>query len=448
VIHLRRNLEAALDGGTLAELRARLRAGAPVVAVGGATGGARALTLAAAVLAGDRPYAVVTPSGREAEQLAHELDFLLSLLAPEAPPVVHLPEREVDPYRGLSMHPDVAAARAQALWRLGQDGTRVLVASIRAAAVRLPSPAQFRAWCLELRQGDEIGPDAVRDRLVETGYVEDDPVTEPGEFSIRGGIIDLFSPQADEAARLEFFGDRLESIRVFDPETQRSVRQLDAVEIIPMRELCPSRPALRRWAVEATRRWQPPFDRDLEEELAQASRGELFAGFEFLLPAVERLDHTLFDYLAGFRLARVDAEVASSALARHHADLYERFVDRVEAHKAVASPEEIYLGTEEVEARMARMPRLEVEELAIDAAGAAPPLFLACQTARKYHGNVREAMADLAAFRQAGDTVVLVMTNLGCAAPSPAVSPHRGRSRSRSGPCTTGSTCRPPACGC
>src|SRR5262249_45051166 len=156
--------------------------------------------------------------------------FLLELLAPEPIPVVELPALEVDPYRGLSPHPEAASARSQALWHMRGDGPRIVVASARAAALRLPRPEIYGASCIELMRNEDVAPERLREQLTDAGYVEDDPVTEPGEFSLRGGILDVFTPQLGDPVRLEFFGDRLESLRSFDVETQRSIATLEHVE--------------------------------------------------------------------------------------------------------------------------------------------------------------------------------------------------------------------------
>ena len=279
--------------------------------------------------------------------------------------------------------------------------------------MRLPAPHLFMASCLELRRDDEVSPDEIRRHLADAGYVEDDPVTEPGEFSLRGGILDVFSPQLGDPARLEFFGDRLESLRLFDVETQRSVEPLERVEIVPMREQSFSQARLLRWAEEALRHWSPAFHADLEQELASARAGEAFPGAEFLLAEVEPLEGTLFDYVAGFRIAVLDREVTEAALERHHAELYERYVDRVEARKAVAAPDHIYLTVEDLRGGLERAPLLGVEELSVEGDGGAPQLFLSSQMTRKYHGNIRELVGDVAKLRAAGERLVFLFPNLG-----------------------------------
>ncbi len=359
----------------LRQMAARLSGECRFLRVAGAAGGAKAFAIAHAILTERRPAAVLAISNVEAQNLAQEIKFYLDLLSPAPPAVFHLPSLEVDPYRGLSPHPEIASARAQALWQTLQDGIRIVVASARAAAVRLHSPQRFLSHCLELKLGDDYSPEEARRFLQELGYVEDDPVTDPGEFSLRGGILDVFPPHSEHPVRIEFFGDRVESLRAFDVDSQRSIAGVPSLQIIPMREQCYDAAAFQRWAEAVPSLWSAPYLPHLEEELAQARRGEAFPAFEFLLPAAEPLENTFFDYVRGYRLIVSDREVLEANLAKQHEELYERFVDRVEAHKPVLQPQQLYLPPDQFNAAAERFPRIEIDEISIDRPEV-PPLFL------------------------------------------------------------------------
>ncbi len=396
----------------LRRVAARLEGACRNLTVSGTAGGAKGLTIAHAILVENRSVAVFTVRDAEAEELAREIRFYLELLSPRPLPVIHLPSMEVDPYRGLSPHPDIAAARAQAIWQILQDGPKVLVAPMRSAATRMHGPQRFLSRCLDLKQNEEYSPEGLRKHLHESGYVEDDPVTEPGEFSLRGGILDVFPPHLDNPVRLEFFGDTLESLRTFDVDSQRSVSAIDHFEIIPMREFCPQASLLKRWAEEVPEQWEKAFLPHLQEELALARQGEPFPGFEFMLPAIDPLDKTIFDFLGGYRIVTLGREVLEAALAKQHAELYERYVDRIEAHKPVPGPETIYMPAEEFQASVQRFPHLDLEEVGIDQ-GDSPTVYLPAQTTRKYHGNIREFITDLNRFRESGTQIICLFSNLG-----------------------------------
>jgi transcription-repair coupling factor (superfamily II helicase) len=412
VNHLKRAFEAAMGSGALQQLATRLIEGSRVLTVTGAAGGAKALTIARAILTENRSTAMITSSNAEAETLTEELQFYINLLSPSPLEIVHLPGIEVDPYRGLSPHPEISTARARAIWKLLQDGPRILVTSVRAASLRLHAPERFLNYCLMVKQGEELSPDLIREYLHESGYIEDDPVTDPGEFSLRGGILDVFPPHMEKPVRLEFFGDQIESIRVFDVDSQRSVETLRILEIIPMREYCLKRDLLQKWAEKVPSLWSAPFLPHLEEELSLAQHGELFPAFEFLLPAVDPLEKTLFDYLHGYRIITLEREVLENALTKYHEELYERFVDRVDAHKPVLSPEQIYISPEEFHGALERFPRLEIEDLGV-ANTESSSISISSQSTRKYHGNIREMIGDLEKFRNSEERIAFIFSNLG-----------------------------------
>jgi len=393
-------------------MRARLKERVGAFALSGASGGAKALALSGAIMGEARPYVILVPSDAEARNLADGIRFYCRLLSSAPPEVTYLPGFEVDPYRGLSPHPEIAAARARALRQLLNDDPGVLVASVRAFAARLHAPERFLNYCLTLRRDEDMSPELICGHLRESGYVEDDPVTDPGEFSLRGGILDVFSPNMEKPARLEFFGDSIESIRLFDPDSQRSIQEVRVLEIIPMREYCVRENTLREWAEKAHDFWSPPFLKHIEEELALARHGEPFTAFEFLVPAADPLDKTLFDYLRDCRVAIVERERVEMTLDKHNADLYERFADRVQAQKAVLEPRLLYMETEELRSRLERFPRLEIDELNISKTDA-DPVYFASQTVRKYHGNIRELIGDIRKFREAGEKIVFVLSSSG-----------------------------------
>ncbi|NWG13371.1 MAG: transcription-repair coupling factor [Acidobacteria bacterium] len=410
--HLRDAFKAALDSDAMRQLGAHLGEGCRILRISGAAGSSRALVIARLLLSERRSLAVITAGTAEAERLARDIQFFLHLLMPDPPPVVHFPSLEIDPYRGLSPHAEISAARAQALWHLLQDRPVVLVSSVQAAAIRLHSPQRFLSCCLMLEKNDEFSPEALREHLLDVGYLEDEPVADPGEFSIRGGIVDVFPTDAEHPVRMEFFGDRLESLRAFDVETQRSVSGIDRVTIVPMHESCVTRSLLQRWSEEVGTQWAESFLPHIESERAMARHGEHFPGYEFMVPSVDPPSSSIFDYLGGSRLVPCDREAISGVLENLHADLYSRFTDRIEALKPVLAPDRFYLTGEEFDDGLDRFPRLEIEELGISEEGI-PSVYFGSQITRRYHGNIRELIDDMGLFRAAGERIALLFGNLG-----------------------------------
>ena len=193
------------------------------VVVSGLNGSAKALFAAGLWQSARRPILVVIPRERDAAAMASDIEYFHSALngAP-AERVCRFPTWENDPYSGITPHADVLQTRAATLWSLRQKQADIVVASIRAASSRLTAAEQFDRYGLHVRKGDELSQELLVEHLASAGYLRQEPVSAPGEFSVRGGIVDVFSPRMRAPVRMEFFGDSVDSLREFDLDDQRS----------------------------------------------------------------------------------------------------------------------------------------------------------------------------------------------------------------------------------
>lgn len=225
----------------------------PTRRVSGVTPPVRAMAVAAAARGlPDGVVLHVVPKDADIESAVSDIRFFLGALEGSADTVVEqqvlpFPSPQVDPYRGFQPHLKVASARARGLHALatstlrspGVSGgrlTRVIVASAAALLTRLPDPAALLLASYEITPGIDIDPHALANTLVAGGYEPADPVDAHGEFARRGGILDVFPAGEELPIRIEFIGDTVESIRRFDPGTQRSVETLDRFGLVPVRE--------------------------------------------------------------------------------------------------------------------------------------------------------------------------------------------------------------------
>jgi transcription-repair coupling factor (superfamily II helicase) len=213
---------------------------APARSVSGLTASAKALYVAGAAQALPRGVVLyVVPGDGDLEQTVADVGFFVSALeglspAAAARAVLPFPSHEVDPYRGLAPHVGVTSARARALHAIATDQARVIVASAAALLPRVSAPDHLLAASLHLKSGHDISPTDLAERLVDAGFSREDPADEHGEFAVRGGILDVFPEGALEPIRLEFVGDTIESLRTYDPATQRSLAAIDQVTIVPL----------------------------------------------------------------------------------------------------------------------------------------------------------------------------------------------------------------------
>ncbi len=235
----RRKQQEAAGTRALADLEGALRAGQKAVGVSGVIGAAKGLFVARLVRARRGPVVVVSPDEESAEALERDLRFFLDPDVSEASPrILRLPADDLLPYDDLTPDRGLVLHRLRGLFHL-HVGTKVdvVVLSARALARKVLPKAVLDEKALILAKNQETPIDELKAALVAAGYENVPLVEDPGGFAVRGGIVDLFSPVYGRPARIEFFGDTIESIKLFDPETQRTMEELDELSVGPAREV-------------------------------------------------------------------------------------------------------------------------------------------------------------------------------------------------------------------
>lgn len=340
--------------------------------VSGLAGSARALVLTSLEKKLGRRVVFVARSNREVEEFHSDVSFFycaLNGVNTSESSVLTIPAVEADPYDGTSPHLEVLEQRALALYRATRGEARIVLTSLGALAERTISPDLLKASSITMRLGEDMPPELIVDLLIAAGYVRQEPVGSVGEFSLRGGILDVFSPAHDAPHRIEFFGDSVESIREFDPDTQRSVGRASESTIVPMRELSVRREEFMSWAEAAERHWEDErFRRDLRARLAHAERGEPFPGWEYLIPLTRPLTSSAFDYFKDAVLVidePVEIEKRASDLYRYLGD---RFALADDAGELSLPPDKLFLTVEELRSRFEAATRIELRLLGRDAA--------------------------------------------------------------------------------
>ena len=185
---------------------------------------------------------VVVPTDADVEQYTGDIRFFLAAVeglsdAAARDAVLPFPSHEVDPYRGLPPHLGVLSARTRALHAAATGSARVIVASATGLLPRVSKPERLLQASLELKPGSEYDPYDLASLLVDAGFTREDPVDSHGEFCVRGGVVDVFPAANAQPVRLDFIGDTVESVRQYDPATQRSTGETDRVVIIPLQEV-------------------------------------------------------------------------------------------------------------------------------------------------------------------------------------------------------------------
>ena len=234
---------------------------------------------------------VITDTTAAAHNLASELPFFLS----EEREILLVPDWETLPYDNFSPHEDIVSDRLKALSRLPTLVSGVVIVSITTLMHRLAPRHFIDAGVLSLSTGDTLDAEQFVRNLTRNGYRSVDTVYEHGEFAIRGSLLDVFPMGSDEPLRIDLFDGEIESLRSFDPETQRTAQRLARIDLLPAREFPLHTDAIERFKID----WYRSFDGDPERcsVFNEVSQGRAPQGAEYYLPLFFDECHSMFDYL-------------------------------------------------------------------------------------------------------------------------------------------------------
>ncbi len=298
---------------------------------------------------------------------AHQIESdLLTLLGNDASlPVVPFPDWETLPYDRFSPHPDIISQRLAALQRLPQLERGIVVVPVQTLLQRLPPLRYIAGGSFDLATGQRLDLDAEKRRLESAGYRNVPQVLDPGDFAVRGGLLDVYPMGADAPLRIEMLDDEIDSIRRFDPESQRSLDRIEAVRMLPGRELPMDEASIAR-VLDALRE---RFDVDTRRSaLYQDLKAGLApAGIEYYLPlffppARDGSDTTatLLDYLP-VSVLPVLADGANAAAAAFWQQTRNRYEQRRhDVEHPLLAPEELYLPPDTLRERLNQGIRAEV----------------------------------------------------------------------------------------
>jgi transcription-repair coupling factor (superfamily II helicase) len=318
---------------------------------GNLPGAAQSLAIAEAASAAKRFTLLLTADSQSAERLEQELKFF----APDLP-VLHFPDWETLPYDLFSPHQDIISQRIASLYRLPELEHGVLVVPITTALHRLAPTRFLLGSSLVLDVGQKLDVELMRTRLEASGYRYVDTVYEHGEFTVRGALIDLFPMGSKLPYRIDLFDDEIETLRTFEPETQRSIDKVDSVRLLPAKEFPLQKEAVTRFKA----RFRERFDVDFRRSpiFQDLNSGITPAGIEYYIPLFFEETSTLFDYLPQ------DTQVFSlpgieQAAETFWKDVRNRYEERrVDPDRPLLPPDELFLPVEDCFARLKSWPRV------------------------------------------------------------------------------------------
>lgn len=315
----------------------------------------QAVTLASLVRQHPGTTLLVTSDTPSALSLELELTYLLGKCDIK---VRLFPDRETLPYDSFSPHQDLISQRLETLSQISQTEHSVVIVPVTTLMMRLPPKAYLSANVFVLKKGDRYQLHNVRQHLTDTGYHLVEQVYEHGEFAIRGSILDIFPTGVNMPLRIELFDDEVETIRHFDPETQRSLHPVESIRLLPAKEFPTDSAAIEGFRQRYRRRFEV-IVKEPESVYQLVSRNQMPAGIENYLPLFFDEVATLFDYLPKETQLVTLGDIEKSARA-HLQEVETRYQDRrVDPLRPLLAPKELYLLIEELFAAFKPLPRYQ-----------------------------------------------------------------------------------------
>jgi transcription-repair coupling factor (superfamily II helicase) len=377
-------------------LRHLQRGDARQLSLSGLTTTAKALYIVLLGQSAERPLLVIVDGSKQAETLTELVETFHDLLASgrdsQGPQTI--PALDVLPSQNLSPHNEITEQRAIGLWRLATRNVPITITPIASALLKTETREFYKQLALTLRTGEEIPLEDLTAHLDSIGYEKREPVELVGEYSVRGGILDVFPAEADKPVRVEFFGDSIESMRRFDVESQRSVLQIKETTLLPLVEY--------------------PKSRKLFHELAEcvdperiAHPGEEFPGWEYWVPVARPRSSSLLALIKNPIIVWDEPEQVEAAAER----LWKRLEDS--ERSGPCPPEASFFRWPELRELAARNDEVSMRELELFTTSDAQPLHIATRPSMAFHGNMQVAVAEGRAIVEHGGRTVFFAPSTG-----------------------------------
>lgn len=309
----------------------------------------------------DQPLLVIVSGNREADELMDQMAFF----SPQAAhPVMVFPDWETLPYDSFSPHQDIVSARLEVLYRLPSLRRGILITTSNTLMQRLAPRDYVAQRALIYKQGDTLDIDSLRQQLDQSGYYTAPQVSQHGEFAIRGSLIDLFPAGASAPFRIDLFDDEIESIRTFDPETQRTLDDIEEIRLLPAREYPLDEDGINHFRQQFRRGFEGnpkncPLYNDISDGLASA-------GAEYYLPLFFDQTMSLFEYLPN-QTAMVVVDDALNEVDEFYTQVEQRYdMYRHDVERPILPPTSLYLTPDDISAQLRQYVRIDLQHYSLE----------------------------------------------------------------------------------
>ena len=387
-----------------------LRANAGRVSLSGLNASAKTLLVPELQKSAARPLIVIVKNNEAAEDMLPVVQAFAELIGgASSDAIVSLPTRDVLPFQNLSPHPEIQEQRAIALWKIASGAASIVIVPVLAAATRLRSGEFYSNLAGIVRRAESLDTNALVRHLNSVGYNSTDVVEMPGEYALRGGILDVYSPEADRPLRIELFGDDVESIRKFDPGTQRSSSPVDEAVLLPLSETPVSDELLGVIHARLSGK-RLGGSEEIVEQAVRSGGVTVFPGWEFY-SAVAGAAGTVFDLLPNASVISDEPE-----LLRTEFDSSWGKIEEAHERSGIGNlvrPEELYVRPDEWWTRLQTLPGADFEHLGVTRSEDIEKIEFLSQPSPRFHGSIPNVLEEVK--KQLGENrrVIVAAPNTG-----------------------------------
>jgi transcription-repair coupling factor (superfamily II helicase) len=345
---------------------------------------------------------VITEDGASARAMEEALRFFLP---DDSIPVLSLPDWETLPYDVFSPHQDIISERLYSLYQLNTLQAGVLTVPVSTLMHRLAPRQYLKGNSLVLEKGQTFNLEANRNEFSTAGYRCVDTVCEHGEYAIRGSIVDIFPMGSDTPYRIDLFDNEIEGLRSFDPETQRTISNVESIQLLPAREFPLDKQGINRFRDQ----WHQHFDVDhracpIYQDICN---GIAPAGIEYYLPLFFECCESLVDYLPGNTLVFPSSDINGAAQRFWH-EVGDRYEQRsVDPERPILPPANVFTPVDELFGSLKRFPRITASETPVDNQAGHHNFHYRVDDQLAIEPKAANPLASMQAFLEGGDSRVL-----------------------------------------
>jgi transcription-repair coupling factor (superfamily II helicase) len=392
-----------------------INTGERLLCLSGLNRGAKSFFISSLYSLLDKNIVFISSTDDEVDALKKDFDFFSSFAISEDHQLIRFPSLGMEPYQTFSPHPETQRQRMESLWKLVKSKRFIALTSIEACMLPVINRQTLTEHILSVKVGQYLPYKHLFTYLDGLGYKREDMVEEAGDYAVRGGIVDLFSPQSEFPYRLEYLGDTIESLRTFDPVTQRSQKELPELDIVPQSEIIISRKDIPRWIQAVKKRWpEEMYQKQIALKIEELKEKLTLPDMYYLAPLKKGSMGYLIDYFPDALFVFDEPVFIDQSIERLEHQFLIRYRELTDKGKIALKPEEIILSKDSLFSSVKKTGRINLHELPQEAeCGSGIDIPINCRSLLNFKANIPQFINELKRMQKSDALVVLQMSTLG-----------------------------------